>query len=151
MIETRPTVGSLAALCDRRPWMDHAACAGAEPTLFFPDNASPQAAARALEICGNCPVRVQCRSYARNAAEPYGIWGGERPAGRARANRRRGGRPSRCLECGSVFTVATGVGWKLCSDKCRGHRHRQQKAASQKRLARQRPPARTDRRLLSEL
>lgn len=61
-------------------WRDHAVCKG-RTKLFFPPKAErPQARARreaqANLLCGTCPVRAQCRQFAREHHE-YGFWGGE--------------------------------------------------------------------------
>jgi WhiB family transcriptional regulator, redox-sensing transcriptional regulator len=39
---------------------------------------------RAKQICRSCPVLEACRSYALDAAEPYGIWGALTPSERRR-------------------------------------------------------------------
>jgi WhiB family redox-sensing transcriptional regulator len=31
---------------------------------------------RAKEICAECPVQIECRNYALEIREQYGIWGG---------------------------------------------------------------------------
>ena len=61
-------------------WMLDAACKGLTH-LFFPTPAErPQARERreatAREVCGHCPVRSDCRAFARDQHE-YGFWGGE--------------------------------------------------------------------------
>jgi WhiB family transcriptional regulator, redox-sensing transcriptional regulator len=61
-------------------WLPLAACKTAEPDLFFPIS-SPAAtggsdAARALAICGSCPVRAECLEYAMATSQVHGIWGG---------------------------------------------------------------------------
>lgn len=37
---------------------------------------------RAVARCGHCPLLQACRRYARAAAEPEGVWGGESAADR---------------------------------------------------------------------
>jgi len=61
-------------------WQELAACKG-RTRLFFPPKAErPQARARreakANQLCANCPVLDDCRSFARSNRE-YGYWGGE--------------------------------------------------------------------------
>jgi hypothetical protein len=57
----------------RRPrWMQHAACADADQTLFFPEVG--QAGDDAKAICAECPVRAECLSW--GLTEDFGIWGG---------------------------------------------------------------------------
>ena len=57
-------------------WRDRAACRkpGVNPELFFPAkgvNARP-----AKRVCALCPVRQACLSWALQAGERHGIWGG---------------------------------------------------------------------------
>lgn len=61
-------------------WMEKAICKN-KTHLFFPKLAErPQARQRreaeAKVFCAQCPVKIECRDYARNSGE-YGIWGGE--------------------------------------------------------------------------
>jgi WhiB family transcriptional regulator, redox-sensing transcriptional regulator len=55
-------------------WIDSAACAAANPEVFFP--ASHESDAGAKQYCASCPVRDECRDYALAAGEEFGIWGG---------------------------------------------------------------------------
>lgn len=62
-------------------WQLHAACRGADSSVFFhPDGERGHARAmrerRAKAICEACPVLESCRAHALEVAEPYGIWGG---------------------------------------------------------------------------
>lgn len=67
---------------DEEPWQLRAACRGPETWLFFPPSHSErkdereERESRAKQICGRCPVRVECLDYAIRTREPYGIWGG---------------------------------------------------------------------------
>jgi WhiB family redox-sensing transcriptional regulator len=61
-------------------WMDEAVCKN-KTSLFFPKLAErPEARKRreaeAKLICAQCPVKIQCRDYARSNHE-FGVWGGE--------------------------------------------------------------------------
>ena len=61
-------------------WMEQGVCKGHTP-LFFPPRAErPQARerreAQAREVCRECVVLEECRSFARRNRE-YGFWGGE--------------------------------------------------------------------------
>jgi WhiB family redox-sensing transcriptional regulator len=70
----RPARGPASSL-RLATWMREAACAGADPDLFFPaDSRSP--AHEAKELCAWCPVRPQCLEYSLAAAEEFGVWGG---------------------------------------------------------------------------
>jgi WhiB family transcriptional regulator, redox-sensing transcriptional regulator len=55
-------------------WIEDAACAAADPEVFFP--ASRESDAEAKEYCAICPVRDECREYALAAGEEFGVWGG---------------------------------------------------------------------------
>jgi WhiB family redox-sensing transcriptional regulator len=62
-------------------WRDRAACRDAEIDLFFPvgDPSAPGnvlQAERAKRVCSACEVRRDCLSFAVDAAEGWGIWGG---------------------------------------------------------------------------
>lgn len=70
----------LASLPKPPAWMSKAACSQMDPELFFLDKSDPFAAqARKVikETCGACPVRNQCREFAIDNGETYGIWAGE--------------------------------------------------------------------------
>jgi WhiB family redox-sensing transcriptional regulator len=69
----RPTRGPVSL----RPaaWLREAACAAADPDLFFPDD-SRSAARAAKEVCAGCPVQPDCLEYSLAAGEEFGVWGG---------------------------------------------------------------------------
>jgi WhiB family transcriptional regulator, redox-sensing transcriptional regulator len=66
-------------------WQLHGSCRGMDPAIFFPSARSRRARdeAHAKAVCSTCPVVTQCRDYAIDAAEPYGVWGGLTPMERA--------------------------------------------------------------------
>jgi WhiB family transcriptional regulator, redox-sensing transcriptional regulator len=81
---------------DSWEWLREAACAGADPELFFPVGDSGPAAeqtARAKEVCHGCPVERQCLEWALATGRTSGVWGGtdenERRKLRRRTERRR--------------------------------------------------------------
>ena len=51
-----------------------AACAGADPEMFFPEPGQDDTGARA--ICARCPIRRECYHLARATGQRWGIWGG---------------------------------------------------------------------------
>ncbi|MFV0258496.1 MAG: WhiB family transcriptional regulator [Acidimicrobiales bacterium] len=59
-----------------------AACRGQKSVMFFPPAQGERRRDKrrreqfAKEICGDCPVRAECREYALSVREQYGIWGG---------------------------------------------------------------------------
>jgi Transcription factor WhiB len=81
----RPAVPQLAA--DLLPG---AACASADPGLFFPEPGDEATEAAARAICAACPARPGCYAGAVARGERWGIWGGENLE---TVHRRPGGRP----------------------------------------------------------
>jgi WhiB family redox-sensing transcriptional regulator len=70
------------------PWVVDAACADADPSLFFVDHGKPASEAKA--ICAGCPVCDACLDFALQTKERFGIWGGLSERQRqAEARRRR--------------------------------------------------------------
>ena len=59
-------------------WRRGAACDLSTAYLFHPDHSGtgPHYASEAKDICGRCPVRPGCLSWALGTREPYGVWGG---------------------------------------------------------------------------
>jgi WhiB family redox-sensing transcriptional regulator len=55
-------------------WQDHAACAGLDGELFFPERGTDTTAVRA--VCTTCPVQGACLEHALAHREDHGIWGG---------------------------------------------------------------------------
>ena len=56
-------------------WSRLARCGGDEPDRFVAPASKAQVAA-AVAVCSGCPVRADCRDYARSA-KVSGVWGGE--------------------------------------------------------------------------
>lgn len=66
---------------DRGEWEELAACRRADPEMFYlPDNARGPFRraweAKAKAVCRACPVIMECREYALEAKERFGVWGG---------------------------------------------------------------------------
>ena len=60
-------------------WSNRAACLTAEPEQFFPVGAAASAtweSAAAKQVCAGCEVLVECRDYALETRQPFGVWGG---------------------------------------------------------------------------
>ncbi|MFC9426983.1 WhiB family transcriptional regulator [Streptomyces sp. NPDC056987] len=81
---------------DTWAWLRYAACADADPELFFPVGESGPAVEqveRAKQVCHACPVESQCLAWALSTERTTGVWGGtdeaERRRLRRRADRRR--------------------------------------------------------------
>lgn len=59
-------------------WHKDSACREPEARdLFYPERGESPNAAKM--ICGDCPVRVECLSWALETREAHGIWGGKTP------------------------------------------------------------------------
>lgn len=58
-------------------WHAHAACKRMGPTSLYADrgNSEPHTA-RAKLVCAACVVRTECLTYALDACERHGVWGG---------------------------------------------------------------------------
>jgi WhiB family transcriptional regulator, redox-sensing transcriptional regulator len=60
-------------------WMPLGACREEDPELFFPVGSRGPALSQVMAaraVCGRCPVRRECLSYALRAGQHDGIWGG---------------------------------------------------------------------------
>lgn len=57
-------------------WMREAACADADPELFFPEHNRDRRVRKAKSYCERCPVITQCLEFALTQHD-YGIWGGK--------------------------------------------------------------------------
>lgn len=89
----RPVARIPVPHAERSGWMLRGACRSEDPELFFPISAAGPGLAQvssAKAVCGRCPVRANCLSYAL-ITRPDGIWGGttreERWASLPRAKR----------------------------------------------------------------
>lgn len=69
-------------------WTADAACSGQNKLFFAPAGERPEARvvreAKARDVCAECEVLLECRSWAREHRE-YGFWGGESEEDRAAA------------------------------------------------------------------
>ncbi len=61
-------------------WVKKALCKGHSSLFYAYDGERPNSRIKreqkAKAICANCPVKIECRDYARSNSE-FGIWGGE--------------------------------------------------------------------------
>ena len=55
-------------------WEEDARCRRYDPEIFFAPKATAERRAKA--ICGRCPVRGDCLSFALENRVQFGIWGG---------------------------------------------------------------------------
>lgn len=63
-----------------RQWADRGSCVD-RPEVFYNDEHDSKGHRRqkeklATDMCDRCPVLAQCRRYAIEARELYGVWGG---------------------------------------------------------------------------
>jgi WhiB family redox-sensing transcriptional regulator len=69
-------------------WRDDAACLTTDPDMFFADDM--HTVMRAKEFCNTqCGVRDQCATYAMEADEHHGVWGGLSRPDRIRLRKKR--------------------------------------------------------------
>jgi WhiB family redox-sensing transcriptional regulator len=76
---------------NRAGWWSRAACATADPDLFFPISYSGPAlrqVMRAKAICARCDIQRECLHYALGAGSVQGVWGGMTEEERRRLLRR---------------------------------------------------------------
>ena len=76
-------------------WRRDAICRDTDPDLFFPVGTTGYALVqidRAKEVCGECPVKVDCLDYALETNQDSGIWGGTSEEERRTLRRRSAGR-----------------------------------------------------------
>jgi WhiB family transcriptional regulator, redox-sensing transcriptional regulator len=67
---------------DTGTWADDAACKGLSHLFFQAATTGTfdhKIEARAIKTCNRCAVIQQCRTYALNANERFGVWGGMTP------------------------------------------------------------------------
>lgn len=79
---------------DTGDWRDDAECRRHKPDLWFPvgDNQFARSqAAEAKSICGRCPVRIRCLSWALETRQDQGVWGGMTEKERLALHKRRSG------------------------------------------------------------
>lgn len=79
-----------------QPWMEDAACRGMDSSVFYyPDGERGHARKRRVKvakaICRQCPVLEECRSFALNNGEKFGVWGGMSEAEREAYQKSMGG------------------------------------------------------------
>lgn len=71
-------------------WMHDAGCAGMDPDLFHPQLGENDTTDEARAVCETCPVMHQCRWWALEHRERFGMWGGLSERQRRRIRRSPG-------------------------------------------------------------
>ena len=71
------------------PWAEHGACTShPEPDLWHPtEGANHKQISKAKQVCGGCPVKMQCGQWAIQNHIPDGIYGGLTPHERGQISR----------------------------------------------------------------
>jgi hypothetical protein len=88
-------------------WLQHAACNGMNPDIWFPEKGNTKDADLAKEICMGCPVRDDCLADAMIRGEEFGIWGGVSQRGREQL--RRDNVPKPIYGCGTSVGFAAHI------------------------------------------
>lgn len=86
------TAARLAVLTRPRPkfFDDPArACADTDASLFFSAGTNQRGVDRVKAICRRCPFETECREYAIERYDEYGIWGATTFKDRAAIRRQR--------------------------------------------------------------
>lgn len=88
-------LAALYAMMERPEWHARAACRGkglGETNPWYPtkDRNTRFNIIYAQKICRDCPVRQECRDYAVDKAEEFGIWAGIGKDARYQARREEG-------------------------------------------------------------
>jgi WhiB family redox-sensing transcriptional regulator len=100
MSERTSSLARLFAVEPENDWRPEAACRGLDPELFFSSDdivnrqERLEREAEAKAVCTRCTVRNDCLSYALDAGERYGIWGGLNPQERRALGRGRSQGPA---------------------------------------------------------
>jgi WhiB family transcriptional regulator, redox-sensing transcriptional regulator len=81
----------MTVMDNRAGWWSGAACAKADPELFFPiSHSGPalQQVTTAKAVCARCRIQPECLRYALDAGSIQGVWGGTTEEERRRLIRR---------------------------------------------------------------
>lgn len=70
------SISKLADALRNNDWVKDAACRDLDPDLFFVYHEAGKSYCNGGELSGPCPVREECLTYALEANERYGVWGG---------------------------------------------------------------------------
>lgn len=58
-------------------WLARAICAGMDQRAFFATGNHARAQVFAAKrVCAACPVKAECRDWAIESGESFGVWGG---------------------------------------------------------------------------
>jgi WhiB family redox-sensing transcriptional regulator len=78
------------ALAEKIREVGEVGCMQSDPDAFFPETGgNSYELQNAKKICQRCPARVECLTYAIEAQEPFGLWGGMTARERIEISRKR--------------------------------------------------------------
>lgn len=72
-------------------WQGHAACRGLPQDWFFlqkGDSQDEEKKLPGLDVCRDCPVKVDCLRFAIRSKSHHGIWGGKTTEQRKKVRKR---------------------------------------------------------------
>lgn len=90
-----------------KQWAARAACKG-KTSLFYPKAGDSKSYQAAVSICKACPVLAECRQYADEAQEKWGIWAG------GNFYKRQAENEPRKADCGTVRQYRRGCRCGRC-------------------------------------
>jgi len=67
-------VGTTMKTEPRTDWTKLAACVDKPHKWWFPEQGMNPT--KAIEVCMDCPVRIDCLTFALRTNQPHGVWGG---------------------------------------------------------------------------
>ena len=73
-------------------WRLDGVCRDEDPEKFFPNPSDRRGTLDAMAVCFTCPVMTQCRQWATDTRQEYGVWGAK-DFGHERVEAERGPRP----------------------------------------------------------
>lgn len=56
-------------------WRLNGVCREVDPEIFFPNPSDRRGTLDAMAVCFTCPVMAQCRKWAEDTHQGYGVWG----------------------------------------------------------------------------
>lgn len=73
----RKFVNDIILANNKESWRQQGICSQTDPDIWFPSAGQSAQARLAIELCLQCPVRIECLEAALTAEEEeHGIWGG---------------------------------------------------------------------------
>lgn len=79
-------------------------CQVSDPEVWFAEKGDHVATKKAKQLCSTCPVVNECLTYALQAKELYGVWGGLTSKERSTFRAARGAKSGRNKANAQIFT-----------------------------------------------